>query len=118
MNNNAVFMNYVVTGLVVLSLCYQLFQGDLMPLGSFIGQMFVFVTPLVTVWALKAPSNLSRRTALSANILIIVLVVVAAGLGLSAGVDAGAIVAMTVLFIPFPINVFILVRMQHVPSGA
>lgn len=88
-----------------------------MPLGSFIVQLFILVAPLVTVWALKAPSNFSRRIALTANILIIVLVVGTGGWALSATGNVGAVVAMAVLFIPFPINLFVLFRKEHVSSG-
>lgn len=116
MKDNAVTMNYVVAGLVILSLCYQIFQSAPVQFGSLVSQIFILASPLITVLALKYPSNLSRRTALSANILIIILVVFAAVLGLGAGSNLGAVIAMAVLFIPFIVNVFVLMK-SRLPSG-
>ena len=83
-----------------------------MQLSNLVAQLFILATPLITVWALKSPSTLSRRTGLAANIFIVILVVLAAALGLSSGGGSGAVVAMAVLFIPFFVNVFVLIKWQ------
>lgn len=114
MNNRTVVMNYIVAALIVLSLCYQLFHEAHTPLGALIVQLLVLAAPLATVWALKAPTMLSRRTAFTANVLITALVVGTAAMALRASSNIGAALAMAVLFVPFPINLIVLSRKEYV----